>query len=119
MLHAVRVVPDRCSTIGRRNVAGAIAPERRAFSPADLGLLSRVGAACTCLQGLGEREQQVNLEYPNLEERRRATDDPGARTVARDDRPRDAWGHCWDGRPCDHPGHGAYRADYGIIHLIH
>src|SRR5580658_10304345 len=32
----------------------------------------------------------------------------------RDERPRDAEGHCWDGRVCDHADHGVY----GAIHFI-
>jgi hypothetical protein len=31
-----------------------------------------------------------------------------------DERPRDAEGHCWDGRVCDHSDHGVY----GTIHFI-
>jgi hypothetical protein len=31
-------------------------------------------------------------------------------------RARDAGGHCWDGRPCDHPDHGP---EGGPIHLMH
>lgn len=31
-----------------------------------------------------------------------------------EERPRDAQGHCWDGRTCDHPDH----ATYSTIHFI-
>jgi hypothetical protein len=38
--------------------------------------------------------------------------------VSAEDRARDAEGHCWDGRICDHPDHGSLRSDYGTIHLM-
>jgi hypothetical protein len=34
--------------------------------------------------------------------------------VAVEDRPRDAQGHCWDGRTCDHADHSTY----STIHFI-
>jgi hypothetical protein len=29
-----------------------------------------------------------------------------------EDRPRDALGHCWDGRTCDHPDHATYTTHF-------
>jgi hypothetical protein len=47
-------------------------------------------------------------------EHRRATDTRVPPVIARDDRSRDADGHCWDGDTCDHPDHGTY----GTVHFI-
>jgi hypothetical protein len=44
--------------------------------------------------------------------------EPCTPPVVLTDRPRDGDGHCWDGRPCDHPSHGDYRPGCGIIHLF-
>jgi hypothetical protein len=38
--------------------------------------------------------------------------------VAIEDRARDAQGHCWDGRICDHPDHGSTSPEYGTIHFM-
>jgi hypothetical protein len=38
--------------------------------------------------------------------------------AAAEDRARDAEGHCWDGRICDHPDHGSVGPEYGTIHLM-
>ena len=38
--------------------------------------------------------------------------------VTREDRARDAEGHCWDGGICDHPDHGSVSSDYGTIHFM-
>jgi hypothetical protein len=69
--------------------------------------------------GLNRREQPVNAEDPIRRERRRANDEPVFRGAILEDRPRDSRGHCWDGRPCDQPAHGAYRPDYGTIHIFY
>jgi hypothetical protein len=42
------------------------------------------------------------------------TDTTVASSAVLDQRPRDAEGHCWDGRVCDHSDHGVY----GTIHFI-
>jgi hypothetical protein len=34
------------------------------------------------------------------------------------DRARDAGGHCWDGRVCDHLDHGSDSPEYGTIHFM-
>ena len=68
--------------------------------------------------GLNLRANMVITEYPRHVEQRRATDDPVVTRVVLEDRPRDGEGHCWDGRTCDHPDHGAYSPDYGTIHFI-
>jgi hypothetical protein len=68
--------------------------------------------------GLNLRANMVITEYPSHVERRRATDDPVVTGVVLEDRPRDGKGHCWDGRICDHPDHGAYSPDYGTIHVF-
>jgi hypothetical protein len=59
----------------------------------------------------------VVTEYRILVEEEREADEIEA-PVALEDRARDAEGHCWDGRVCDHVDHGSDSPDYGTIHLM-
>ena len=58
----------------------------------------------------------VITEYRVLGELEPETDEPVASTI--EDRARDAEGHCWDGRICDHPDHGSSNPEYGTIHFM-
>jgi hypothetical protein len=59
----------------------------------------------------------VITEYRVLVEPEQEADELVA-PVALEDRARDAEGHCWDGRICDHPDHDSASADYGTIHFM-
>jgi hypothetical protein len=59
----------------------------------------------------------VITEYRVLIEPEQVAEEPVA-PVAVQDRPRDAEGHCWDGRICDHPDHESASPEYGTIHFM-
>jgi hypothetical protein len=57
-----------------------------------------------------------NGSNPNGSHASHASFAPFAPETAFERRVRDATGHCWDGLPCDHPGHVMYSPEYGTIH---
>jgi hypothetical protein len=59
----------------------------------------------------------VITEYRVLVDPEPAVDEPET-PVAAEERARDAEGHCWDGRVCDHLDHGSDSLEYGTIHLM-
>jgi hypothetical protein len=59
----------------------------------------------------------VITEYRVLVEQEREAEELVV-PAAPEDRARDAQGHCWDGRVCDHADHGSDSPEYGTIHFM-
>ena len=88
------------------------------FTHDDLSALASPAETCGCSR-VHRKGRVLYSEHPSLVEQRRIDDEQTAVTRAPADvRPRNALGHCWDGRACDHPDHDPGDPGGGTIHVF-